>query len=330
MESTQHAAAISPAPAEAAWSRDAILELYALPFNDLLQRAHETHRQHWDANALQLSTLMSIKTGGCAEDCKYCGQSASYTTKLQVEKLSPVEEVAQAAQAAKDAGASRFCMGAAWRELKDRDVPKVAELVRRVKSLGLETCMTLGMLKQEQADTLRDAGLDYYNHNIDTSEEYYPEVISTRDYADRLDTLDKARGSGLKLCSGGIIGMGESRDDRAGMLETLANMAPPPESVPINMLVPVAGTPLADTPPLEPLELVRTIAVARVLMPQSHLRLSAGREALSDEAQALCFFAGANSVFYGDRLLTTDNQEASDDRKLFASLGLHTESISAN
>lgn len=305
-----------------AWSRDAILDLFRLPFNDLLDRAHRVHRENWDVNAIQTSTLVSVKTGGCAEDCKYCGQSSHFETKLEATKLMPLEEVMDAARKAKAAGAGRLCMGAAWRNPKDRDMKPLLDMVSGVKALGLETCMTLGMLSAEQADALKTAGLDYYNHNLDTSEEYYDQIVTTRTFEDRLETLSTVRGAGLKICSGGILGMGEGREDRASMLLTLVSLDPPPESVPINTLVPIAGTPLEDVPKLDPLELVRTIAVARILMPASRIRLSAGRRAMTDECQALCFFAGANSVFYGEKLLTADNQGEDEDDVLFEKLGL--------
>ncbi len=307
------------------WTREEILDLFALPLNDLLYRAHEIHRRHFDPNEVQLSTLLNIKSGGCPEDCKYCSQSSHYDAGVKATKLMSRQAVRAAARKAKAAGATRFCMGAAWRDLKDRDLPAVTAIIGEVKALGLETCMTLGMLTTDQAERLKRAGLDYYNHNIDTSEEFYKEIITTRTYQDRLDTLRAVREAGLKVCSGGIVGMGESREDRAGMLQTLATLAPYPESVPINMLVPMAGTPLGDRAPLEPLEMVRTIAVARILMPWAYVRLSAGRKALSDEAQALCFYAGANSIFYGERLLTTGNPEEEEDRALLAKLGLRAE-----
>jgi biotin synthase len=307
------------------WTRQEILDLFALPFNDLLHRAHETHRRHFDPNTIQLSTLLNIKTGGCQEDCKYCAQSVHYDTGLGAGRLLDRDEIRAAAAQAKAAGAARFCMGAAWRELKDRDVPRIAVVIADVKALGLETCMTLGMLTPAQAAALQAAGLDYYNHNIDTSAEYYANIITTRSYQDRLDTIGAVRDAGIKVCSGGIIGMGEARADRAGMLLTLATLDPHPESVPVNMLVPIEGTPLGHTEPLDPFELVRTIAVARILMPRAHVRLSAGRRSLNDEAQALCFFAGANSIFYGDRLLTTENPDHEKDLALFDRLGLRAE-----
>jgi len=307
------------------WTRQEILDLFALPFNDLLHRAHEAHRRHFDPNTVQLSTLLNIKTGGCQEDCKYCAQSVHYDTGLGAGRLLDRDEIGAAAAQAKAAGAARFCMGAAWRELKDRDLPRIAAIIADVKALGLETCMTLGMMTPAQAEALQAAGLDYYNHNIDTSEEYYANIITTRSFRDRLDTIASVRNAGIKVCSGGIIGMGEARSDRAGMLLTLATLDPHPESVPINMLVPIEGTPLGLTAPLDPFELVRTIAVARILMPRAYVRLSAGRRALNDEAQALCFFAGANSIFYGDRLLTTENPDHEKDLALFDRLGLQTE-----
>ncbi len=304
------------------WTREEVLALFALPFNDLLFRAHSLHRQHHDPNAVQISTLLSIKTGGCPEDCGYCPQAARYDTGVEAEKLLSVEVVRERAQAAKDAGASRFCMGAAWRELKDRDVEKVATLVREVKALGLETCVTLGMLQGEQARQLKQAGLDFYNHNLDTAPEYYSEIIHTRSYQDRLDTLEQVRDAGLRTCCGGIVGMGEAREQRAGLLQTLANLPQHPESVPINHLVQVEGTPLHGTEALDPFEFIRTIAVARLLMPASVVRLSAGREAMHDEMQALAFFAGANSIFYGEKLLTTGNPDVAQDQALFRRLDL--------
>ena len=307
------------------WTRDEIQALFDLPLNDLLFRAQTIHRQYWTPNQVQLSTLLSIKTGGCQEDCKYCAQSSHYDTGLEADKLLDLDEVRRAAEIAKSAGATRFCMGAAWRELKDRDVEKVVSLVSEVRGLGLETCMTLGMITENQASTLKEAGLDYYNHNVDTSPEYYDEVVTTRTYNERLETLDAVRGAGIKVCSGGIIGMGEKETDRAGMLETLANLNPHPESVPINMLVVIPGTPLEHVKPLEPLDWVRTIAVARILMPKSYVRLSAGRSEMSDETQAMCFFAGANSIFYGEKLLTTGNPDVLNDQVLFDKLGLEAE-----
>jgi biotin synthase len=304
------------------WSRDEVEHLFALPFNDLLFQAQGVHRQYHDPNAVQVSTLLSIKTGGCPEDCAYCPQAARYATGVKAEKLMSVEAVVARAQAAKDAGASRFCMGAAWRSPKDRDVAKVAEIVGAVKALGLQTCATLGMLSQPQAQTLKAAGLDFYNHNLDTSPDYYGEIIHTREYQDRLDTLENVRHAGMKTCCGGIVGMGESRAQRAGLLMTLANLPEHPESVPINRLVQVPGTPLAGTETLDPFEFVRSIAVARILMPASVVRLSAGRESMDDALQALCFAAGANSIFYGEKLLTTGNPDVEHDRRLFERLGL--------
>ena len=304
------------------WTVEAVLDLYALPLMDLLWRAQEVHRRQFDPNAVQRSTLLSVKTGGCSEDCGYCSQSARYTTGTERERLLPVEEVVAAAQAAKDKGASRFCMGAAWRGPKDGDLDRVLAMVREVKALGLQTCVTLGMLKPGQAERLKDAGLDYYNHNVDTDADFYGQVITTPKHGDRLDTLDQVREAGLKVCSGGIVGMGESRRNRAAMLVQLANLPQPPESVPINNLVPIPGTPMADQPRLDPFEFVRTIAAARILMPTSWVRLSAGRQEMSDELQALCFLAGANSMFYGDRLLTTGNPDVARDEALFERLGL--------
>lgn len=304
------------------WKIDEILDLFALPFNDLIFKAQSIHRANHDPNAVQVSTLLSIKTGGCQEDCKYCPQSASYDTPVKAEKLTTVDYVRQEAAKAKAAGASRFCMGAAWRSPKERDLNNVVEMVKAVKDLGLESCCTLGMLTREQADKLKDAGLDYYNHNIDTSPEYYGNIITTRTFQDRLDTLQYVRDSGMKTCSGGIVGMGESVADRAGMLLVLANMAKHPESVPVNMLVKVEGTPFAKNETVDPLDFVRMIAVARILMPKSAVRLSAGREEMSDEMQALCFLAGANSIFYGEKLLTTPNPEVNEDRALFEKLGI--------
>jgi biotin synthase len=308
------------------WTRAEVSALFALPFNELLYRAHTVHREHHDPNAVQVSTLLSIKTGGCPEDCAYCPQAARYDTGVQAQKLMTVAAVLERAQAAKDAGASRFCMGAAWRGPKDRDIPKVAEIVRAVKGLGLETCATLGMLEEGQAEQPKQAGLDYYTPNIDTSPDFYGDVISTREYRDRLDTLGRVRTAGLKICCGGIVGMGETRAQRAGLIAQLANMNPYPESVPINHLVQVEGTPMHGLPPLDPIEFVRTIAVARITMPKARVRLSAGRRELGEAVQAMCFMAGANSIFYGDKLLTTDNPEADDDRKLLEKLGLKTRS----
>jgi biotin synthase len=297
--------------------------LFALPFNDLLFQAHSAHRQHFDPNAVQVSTLLSIKTGGCSEDCGYCSQSARYHTGIDNEGLMPLDEVLASARAAKERGATRFCMGAAWRGPKEKDLKPVLEMVRAVKALGMETCTTLGMLKAGQAEQLRDAGLDYYNHNLDTAPEYYGEVITTHGYDDRLDTLGKVRDAGMKVCCGGIVGLGESRSARAGLIAQLAALDPAPESVPINLLVRIPGTPLSDRPALDPIEFVRTIAVARLCMPASMVRLSAGRQEMPEYLQALCFFAGANSIFYGDKLLTTPNPATDTDQQLFAKLGLH-------
>ena len=307
------------------WSLDEIRGLFALPFNDLVFRAQGVHREHFDPNQVQVSTLLSIKTGACSEDCGYCSQSAKYDTGLEREKLLPLDEVVTAAQAAKDKGANRFCMGAAWRNPTDRNLDKVIEMIQAVRDLGMQTCVTLGMLTDTQARRLRDAGLDYYNHNLDTSPEFYGNVITTRTFQDRLDTLQHVRDAGINVCSGGILGMGESSTDRARMLQELVNLPEHPQSVPINMLVQVEGTPLFGAEQLDPLEFVRSIAVARILMPKSYVRLSAGRTEMSDELQALCFLAGANSIFYGERLLTTDNPAADHDRELFERLGLRME-----
>ena len=305
------------------WTRDEVRAQFALPFNELLHRAQLVHRAHHDPNAVQVSTLLSIKTGGCPEDCAYCPQAARYDTGVTAQKLMEIDDVLERAKAAKAAGASRFCMGAAWRGPKDRDIPKVAAIVRAVKDLGLETCATLGLLGEGHAQTLKAAGLDYYNHNIDTAPEFYGEIIHTRDYQDRLGTLEQVRDAGLKTCCGGIVGMGETRDQRAGLLQALANLPEHPQSVPINQLVPVPGTPLADVAKLDPFEFVRTIAVARLLMPLSIVRLSAGRQQMDDAVQALCFFAGAGSIFYGEKLLTTGNPDVEHDRALFRRLDLH-------
>jgi len=307
---------------ERRWTLEAIVELLGLPFNDLIRRAHEVHRQNFDPNKVQLSTLLSIKTGGCPEDCGYCPQSKRHDTGVENEPLMSLDAVLSAAQAAKANGATRFCMGAAWRGPKDRDLKEVLPLVKAVHDLGLETCATLGLLKDGQAEQLKEAGLDYYNHNLDTAPEFYGKVITTRDYQDRLDTLERVREAGLHVCSGGIVGMGENRRQRAALLAQLANLEPPPESVPINNLVQVEGTPLYGAPPLDPLEFVRVIAAARICMPKSHVRLSAGRQELGDGIQALCFFAGANSIFYGEKLLTTGNPQAAADRALMARLGI--------
>ncbi len=312
----------SAAPPRTDWMREEVEALFALSFNDLLFRAQSVHRRYFDPNAVQISTLLSIKTGGCPEDCAYCPQSAHYDTGIAPEKMMLVGDVLTAARQAKDAGASRFCMGAAWRNPKDRDLDAICEMVRGVRALGLETCMTLGMLTHEHAARLADAGLDYYNHNLDTAPEDYGRIISTRTYQDRLDTLAHVRDAGIKVCCGGIVGMGEGRADRVGLLRALATLPAHPESVPINMLVQVEGTPLFGTEQFDPIEFVRMIAVARILMPRSMVRLSAGREHMDDATQALCFLAGANSIFYGDKLLTTPNPEADRDRVLFTRLGI--------
>ena len=310
------------AVAQRVWTVAEIQALLELPFNDLMFQAQTVHRAHFDPNMVELATLLSVKTGGCPEDCGYCPQSVHFDTGVEAGKLMGVEAVREAALAAKAAGATRFCMGAAWRAPKDRDIEAVAELVKTVKDCGLESCATLGMLNDGHAETLRDAGLDYYNHNLDSAPDFYGDIITTRDYQDRLDTLTRVRNAGVSVCCGGIVGMGESRLQRAGLIAELANLAPYPESVPINHLVKVAGTPLAEQPDLDPLEFVRTIAAARITMPTSWVRLSAGRQEMSDELQALCFFAGANSIFYGEQLLTTGNPDTSRDQKLFATLGL--------
>jgi len=307
------------------WTLSEVQGLFELPFNDLLFRAQGAHRQFFNPNEVQVSTLLSIKTGACPEDCKYCPQSNRYDTGLEQEKLMEVEKVLEEARAAQASGATRFCMGAAWRSPKKKDMPYVTAMVRGVKELGLESCMTLGMLSAEQALELSEAGLDYYNHNLDTSPEYYGEIITTRTYADRIDTLGNVRDAGIKVCSGGIVGMGETVRDRAGLLIQLANLPVHPESVPINMLVRVEGTPLADEAELDPFDFIRTIAVAKILMPQSHIRLSAGREQMNDEMHALAYFAGANSIFYGEKLLTTANPEANKDLQLFERLGIKPE-----
>ncbi|GLP99977.1 biotin synthase BioB [Methylophaga thalassica] len=304
------------------WSQQEVEALFAMPFNDLMFKAQTVHRANFDANAVQISTLLSIKTGGCAEDCGYCPQSAHHESAVKAEPLMPLNEVLKSANEAKEAGANRFCMGAAWRSLKDRDLERVAEMVEGVKSLGLETCVTLGMLEEHQAKRLKEAGLDYYNHNLDTSPEYYGEIITTRTYEDRLNTLSHVRDAGINVCSGGIVGMGEGRHDRAGLLISLANLPTQPQSVPINLLVQVEGTPLDGVDNLDPIEFVRTIAVARIMMPKSFVRLSAGREHMTDELQAMCFLAGANSIFYGEKLLTTDNPDTNHDQQLFKRLGI--------
>ena len=304
------------------WTVKEVVALYDLPFNDLMFRAQQVHRENFDANAVQLSTLLSIKTGGCEEDCAYCPQSAHFDTGLKAEKLIPLQEVLEAARAAKANGATRFCMGAAWRSPKPRHLEAIGEMVKEVKAMGLETCLTAGMLGDGQAEQLAEAGLDYYNHNLDTSPEFYGQIITTRTYQDRLDTLDRVRNVGLKVCSGGIVGLGETRGQRAGLIVQLANLNPYPESVPINNLVKVEGTPLANAEALDPFEFIRSIAVARITMPRAMVRLSAGREEMPESMQALCFLAGANSMFYGDKLLTTSNPQAEADRKLLERLGM--------
>jgi biotin synthase len=304
------------------WTRAEIAALFDLPFPDLVFRAAQTHRAHFASNEVQLSQLLSVKTGGCAENCGYCSQSAHFETGLKASKLMAAEDVAAAARQAKAGGAQRFCMGAAWREIKDRDMSELVAMISAVKAEGLETCATLGMLTAAQADALRAAGLDYYNHNLDSSPEYYPSVVTTRTYQERLDTLEHVRAAGISTCCGGIVGMGESRADRAGLLHALATLPEHPDSLPINALVPIAGTPLGDSPPIDGLEFVRTIAIARIVCPKSVVRLSAGREAMSRELQALCFLAGANSIFIGDKLLTTSNPKLDKDAQLFADLGL--------
>jgi len=312
------------------WSREEVSELFSLPFNDLLFQAQTVHRRHFDPNQVQVSTLCSIKTGACPEDCAYCPQSARYDTGLEKEKLMAVEKVIEEAKAAKAGGATRFCMGAAWRSPHDRDMGYVVDMVKGVKTLGLETCMTLGMLSPTQAGDLADAGLDYYNHNLDTSPEYYTDIITTRTYQDRLETLANVREAGMKVCCGGIVGMGEEESDRVGLLMQLANLDQHPESVPINMLVRVEGTPLEKEQDLDPFDFIRSIAVARILMPASHVRLSAGREEMNEQMQALAFFAGANSIFYGEKLLTTPNPEANKDMRLFKRLGISPEAYEAD
>jgi biotin synthase len=313
----------APEASSQRWSVADIEALFKLPFSDLMFRAQQVHRENFDPNAVQLSTLLSIKTGGCTEDCGYCTQSSYHSAGVENMKMLDIEEVLKAAKAAKNAGAGRFCMGAAWREPSDSDMKAVVEMVKEVRALGMETCATLGMLNAEQATELRDAGLDYYNHNLDTAPEYYGNIITTRDYQDRLDTLENVRKAGMNICSGGIIGMGESLTQRAGLIAQLANMDPYPESVPINNLVKVEGTPLAETADIDPLDFVRMIAVARITMPKAYVRLSAGRGEMSEAVQALCFLAGANSIFYGDQLLTTGNPDVERDRALMAKLGLY-------
>ncbi|WP_024927608.1 MULTISPECIES: biotin synthase BioB [unclassified Mesorhizobium] len=323
------AAVGSPSRAFPQWTREGAQAVHDLPFNDLLFRAQTIHRENFDPNRVQLSRLLSIKTGGCPEDCGYCSQSAHHQSGLKASKLMAVQRVIAEARKARDAGATRYCMGAAWRSPKGRDMDAVVAMVQGVKALGMETCMTLGMLDLEQAQQLKLVGLDYYNHNIDTSERYYGQIISTRSFADRLETLANVRDSGIKVCCGGIVGMGEELGDRVDMLVTLANLPEPPDSVPINMLIPIEGTPLGDASPIEPIEFVRTIALARILMPRSYVRLSAGRTAMSEEMQALCFFAGANSIFVGDTLLTADNPSEDKDSALFRKLGIEAMELAA-
>ncbi|MEP0176108.1 MAG: biotin synthase BioB [Paraglaciecola sp.] len=319
---------LSPSDAIAAprhdWTIKEVNGLFDMPFNDLMFQAQIVHRKHFDPNQVQVSTLLSIKTGACPEDCKYCPQSARYDTGLEKERLLEIDKVIQRAKEAKAAGSTRFCMGAAWRNPKDRDMPYVTDMVKEVKKLGLETCMTLGMLTTEQAVALKQAGLDYYNHNLDTSPEFYGDIITTRTYQDRLDTLDNVREAGMNVCSGGIVGMGETSDDRAGLLTQLANLDHHPESVPINMLVKVKGTPMENVEDLDYFEFIRTIAVARIMMPKSYVRLSAGREAMNEQMQAMCFMAGANSIFYGCKLLTTSNPDTHEDVMLFNKLGINS------
>ena len=311
------------------WTQKEVQALFDMPFNDLMFEAQTVHRKNFDANQVQVSTLLSIKTGACPEDCKYCSQSARYKTDIDKERLMEIEKVLEAAEKAKQQGSTRFCMGAAWRNPKERDMPLVVEMVKGVKAMGLETCMTLGMLDEAQADELQEAGLDYYNHNLDTSPEHYNQIITTRSYQDRLDTLGNVRKAGMKVCSGGIVGLGEEAKDRISLLIQLANLTPQPESVPINMLVKVEGTPLADVDDLEHFDFIRCIAVARIMMPRSHVRLSAGRSEMNEQMQALCFLAGANSIFYGCKLLTADNPETNADVTLFKKLGINTETIAS-
>lgn len=307
------------------WSADEVLSLFELPLSDLMFQAQTVHRANFDPNQVQVSTLLSIKTGACPEDCAYCPQSAKHCTDLEAERLMKLKQVLREAEAAKAKGATRFCMGAGWRSPRAKDMPYVIEMIKGVKSMGMEACMTLGMLDDNQASQLAGAGLDYYNHNLDTSEDFYGNIITTRTYQDRLDTLQNVRNAGMKVCCGGIMGMGEELKDRIGLLLTLANMPEHPESVPLNMLVKVEGTPLANVDDLEPFDFIRTIAVARILMPKSHVRLSAGRQQMNEQMQSMCFMAGANSIFYGEKLLTTDNPEADADRRLFAKLGINSE-----
>ena len=328
MSSTERLAAnMSTVEIRHNWTIAEVQALFDLPFNDLMFQAQTLHRQCFNPNEVQVSTLLSIKTGACPEDCKYCSQSARNKTNIEKERLLEVEKVFEAAQKAKDMGSTRFCMGAAWRNPKERDMPYVVEMIKGVKALGMETCMTLGMLSENQAHQLQGAGLDYYNHNLDTSPEHYNQIITTRTYQDRLDTLDHVRDAGMKVCSGGIVGLGEEAKDRASLLVQLANLPKHPESVPINMLVKVEGTPLADVDDLESFDFIRCIAVARILMPESHVRLSAGRSAMNEQMQSLCFLAGANSIFYGCKLLTAENPETDKDIALFKKLGINTETV---
>lgn len=326
MLKTEVAMAAERGSAESRWTLDSARDLYDLPFNDLLYRSHGVHRANFDPNEVQLSKLLNIKTGGCREDCGYCSQSA-HASGLAASKLMKLDDVMSEARKAKESGATRYCMGAAWRSPKARDEAAIVAMVKGVKSLGLETCMTLGMLSPEQAETFADAGLDYYNHNVDTSERFYPEVITTRSFSDRLETLAHVREAGIKVCSGGILGMGETVDDRIDMLVTLANLPEPPESVPINLLIPMPGTRMANVDPVDPIEFIRIIALARLMMPASSVRLTAGRTAMSDEMQALCFFAGANSIFIGDTLLTAANPGNDRDSNLLARLGMTATSL---
>ena len=312
------------------WQAHEVKALFDMPFNDLMFKAQVVHRENFNPNEVQVSTLLSIKTGACPEDCKYCSQSSRYKTDIDKERLMEIEKVLEAAKIAKDQGSTRFCMGAGWRNPKARDMPHVVEMVKGVKAMGLETCMTLGMLSSDQADELQEAGLDYYNHNLDTSPEHYNQIITTRTYQDRLDTLSNVRSSGMKVCSGGIVGLGEESKDRASLLAQLANLSPQPESVPINMLVKIEGTPLSDVADLDHFEFIRCIAVARIMMPKSHVRLSAGRDAMNEQMQSMCFLAGANSIFYGCKLLTTGNPEANKDMMLFERLGINTETIASS
>ncbi len=309
------------------WTIDKVNSLFQLPFNDLMFKAQQIHREHFNANEIQVSTLLSIKTGACPEDCKYCSQSARYHTDIEKERLLEVEKVIEAAKKAKAQGSTRFCMGAAWRNPKSRDMPLVLKMVKGVKALGLETCMTLGMLDEEQALHLKKAGLDYYNHNFDTSPEFYDKIITTRTFQDRLDTVQHVRKAGMKVCSGGILGLGEAKSDRSSLLVQLANLEPQPESVPLNMLVKIEGTPLADEEDVDAFDFIRCVAVTRIIMPKSHIRLSAGRENMNEQTQSLCFLAGANSIFFGCKLLTTANTETNSDIALFEKLGINTESL---